>query len=177
MGRCLQTLVLARAGVLAAPFSSIEEYLGRNTRQYYEVLSHVGGGSWKPNRDARPWIRFCLTAHFRQANTLLRRMTHMKLLWDSLEIEILKSRLQERTILALADAASGLKVRNPTYRKAADISFTLASRDLKSLVDAGLLEAFGEKKGRFYLASPALNEITQKIPRVEQVEDPFVSQE
>ena len=32
MARCLQTLVLARAGTLAPQFSSIEEYLGNNTR-------------------------------------------------------------------------------------------------------------------------------------------------
>ena len=73
MARCLQSLVLARTGVLAPPFSSIEEYLGHNTRAYYDVLAEVGGGAWHPERDTRPWIRFCLTAHYQQAGTLLRR--------------------------------------------------------------------------------------------------------
>ena len=31
MGRCLQTLLLAREGILAPQFCSVEEYLGRNT--------------------------------------------------------------------------------------------------------------------------------------------------
>jgi len=67
MARCLQSLVLARGGVLSPMFMSIEEYLGRNTHNYYNVLAQVGGGSWQPERDTRPWIRFILTAHLRQA--------------------------------------------------------------------------------------------------------------
>ena len=35
MARCLQTLVLAREGILAPQFSSVEEYLGSNTEAYY----------------------------------------------------------------------------------------------------------------------------------------------
>lgn len=56
-------------------------------------------------------------------------------------------------MLALADAASGFKVRNPTYRRAAEITDNLASKDLKALVDQGLLELHGEKRGRYYVAS------------------------
>ncbi|HYO11785.1 MAG TPA: Fic family protein [Thermoanaerobaculia bacterium] len=174
MARCLQTLVLARSGVLAPPFASIEEYLGRNTRAYYDVLEEVGGGSWHPERDARPWIRFCLTAHYRQATTLLLRTRELQRLWDALEEEISRKGLPERTMLALADAAIGLKVRNATYRPIAEISDNLAGRDLKILVEHGLLVAEGEKRGRIYVASDALKAIrarTREARRVE--EDPF----
>lgn len=174
MARCLQTLVLARSGVLAPPFASIEEYLGRNTRAYYDVLADVGGGSWNPKRDARPWIRFCLTAHYRQATTLLLRTRELQRLWDALEEEISRKGLPERTLLALADAAIGLKVRNATYRPIADISDNLAGRDLKTLVEHGLLVAEGEKRGRFYVASDGLKAIraqTREAKRGE--EDPF----
>lgn len=81
MARCLQTLVLARAGVLDPTFCSIEEYLGRNTDAYYAVLAEVAGGSFQPARDARPWIRFNLTAHFRQATTTLQRQREIALIW------------------------------------------------------------------------------------------------
>lgn len=43
MARCLQSLVLARQGLLSPVFMSIEEYLGRNTPGYYQVLGEVGG--------------------------------------------------------------------------------------------------------------------------------------
>jgi Fic family protein len=54
MARCLQTLVLAREGILSPVFCSIEEYLGRNTQAYYDVLAQVGHGSWDPEGDAIP---------------------------------------------------------------------------------------------------------------------------
>src|SRR5947199_1446854 len=62
MARCLQTLVLSARGVLSPEFSSIEEYLGRNRQDYYDVLAAVGEGEWNPQNDTRRWIRFNLTA-------------------------------------------------------------------------------------------------------------------
>ena len=68
MARCLRSLVLAREGIPLSPvFLSIEEYLGRNTQAYPEVLAQVGDGEWQPYRESRPWIRFTLTAHLHQA--------------------------------------------------------------------------------------------------------------
>ena len=63
----------------------------------------------------------------------------MQLTWDALEVEVKKKKLPQRTILALADAASGLRVRNAAYRSVADISVQVATKDLKLLVDGGLL--------------------------------------
>jgi Fic family protein len=173
MARCLQTLILARTGILAPQFSSIEEYLGRNTRAYYDVLAEVGGGRWNPERDARPWIRFCLTAHYRQASTLLVRTNELQKLWDTLEVEVRRRGLPERTLLALADAASGLRVRNATYRPVAEISDHLASRDLKTLVEEGLLVPQGEKRGRYYVASESLLQLRSKISEPRRIGDPF----
>jgi Fic family protein len=173
MARCLQSLVLARTGTLAPPFSSIEEYLGHNTRAYYDVLAEVGGGAWHPESDARPWIRFCLTAHHRQASTLLRRTRELGKLWELLEGEANRRALPDRMLLALADAATGLRVRNATYRSAAEVSENTAGRDLKVLVDQGLLVAEGEKRGRFYTGSGILRELRAKVRETEKVEDPF----
>lgn len=176
MARCLQTMVLGRSGILAAPFSSIEEYLGRNTRAYYDVLAEVGGGSWHPERDTRPWIRFCLTAHYRQATTLLIRTREIERLWNALDEEIAKRRLPDRTVLALADGSIGLRVRNATYRSIAMISENLASRDLKALVAEGLLIPQGEKRGRFYLAADFLKSIRARTRETRNVADPFLEQ-
>ncbi len=175
MGRCIQTLVLACSGTVEAPFSSIEEYLGRNTRAYCDILAEAGGGSWNPQRDARPWIRFCLTAHFRQASTILRRTRLLEQLWNTLERLLQKAGLNERMLLALADAAIGLRVRNSTYRKAAEVSDQVASRDLKQLVDAGFLVAHGERRGRYYRASQQILDVNLNLithtPR--SIPDPF----
>lgn len=97
----------------------------------------------------------------------------MQRVWDALEEEITRRRLPERMILALADAAMGFKVRNATYRPAAAVSIELASRDLKALADAGLLEARGERRGRFYLASEPIKAIRAKADEPKVVKDPF----
>ncbi len=176
MGRALQSMVLAREGILEPTFSSIEEYLGRNTPAYYAVLAEVGQGSWHPQNSPLPWIKFCLTAHYRQAHTLLRRTTEMEALWSALENELRKLRLNERTIFAAADAAFGMRVRNSGYRKHTQVSEEVAGRDLRLLVENGLLEPQGEKRGRCYVASERLRAfrkqaMSQRPPKT--LEDPF----
>src|ERR1700730_5357291 len=162
MARGLQTLVLARSGTISPHFSSIEEYLGSNTLEYSAVLGEVGAGSWHPEREARPWIRFCLRAHYHQALTVLRRSREIKRLWDALEELLSKQGFPDRMILALADAAVGLKVRNTSYRAAAELKEVVASRDLKVLVEAGLLRKQGENRGRFYVASDTILSVRRK---------------
>ncbi len=159
MSRALQSMVLAREGVLDPTFSSIEEYLGRNTADYYTVLGETGQGAWNPQRDALPWIRFCLTAHFRQAETLLRRTTEMERLWNVIEQELQSKKLNERLMFALSDAAMGWRVRNLGYRKHVDVSEEVAGKDLRLLVDNGYLVPQGEKRGRVYVASPHLQQL------------------
>ncbi|EQD60650.1 filamentation induced by cAMP protein Fic, partial [mine drainage metagenome] len=89
------------------------------------------------------WVKFCLTAHFRQAETLLRRTQETGRLAEILEEEVKRRGLNERTVAALLDAAYGYRVRNTSYRKAVDVSDAVSSRDLGALANAGLLVAHG----------------------------------
>jgi Fic family protein len=162
MGRCLQTLVLAREGILESQFSSIEEYLGRNTQPYYDVLAEVGKGRWSPSNDARPWLDFSISAHHTQASTLLRRTKEIERVWNELEQLIKIKGLPDRVIYALSDATFGYRIRNSTYRGIADISDSVASRDFKLLVDHGLLRPDGEKRGRAYVSTPVLSKIMDR---------------
>jgi Fic family protein len=173
MARALQTLVLSREGILDPRFSSIEEYVGQNAMDYYDVLAKVGQGSWHPENDPLPWIRFCLTAHYKQARNLLRRNADMGRLWMALETESKKLRLNERVVTALVDAAVGLKVKNPTYRNQVEITNQVAKTDLKRLADGGLLVPKGERKGRYYLASDRLKQIRNDTRLREAIRDPF----
>lgn len=174
MARALQTLVLVREGIIAPEFSSIEEYLGRNYREYYDILASVGGGRWRPNGDARPWVRFSLKSHFQQTTTVLQRVYEGERLWELLAEAADQNQLPERSVLALFDAAVGFRVRNGTYRQAADISSQMASRDLARLVETGLLEPHGEKKGRYYEASARTKRMGQRAKEARPpLEDPF----
>jgi Fic family protein len=182
MARCLQSLVLARGKVLAPVFMSIEEYLGRNTQTYYDVLAEVGQGSWHPENNARPWLRFMLTAHLRQARTMLSRIRDSERLWVDLEKLVEENRLPERVIPLLFDAAVGLRVRNATYRASMEeageepVTEQTASRDFQRLTEAGLLKPNGERRGRYYTATPVVAQFWHQI-RADRVArddtDPF----
>jgi Fic family protein len=184
MARCLQSLVLAREGIPLSPvFLSIEEYLGRNTQAYYDILAKVGAGHWQPERDARLWMRFILTAHLHQARKMLQRIHESEKLWSRLEALAEKHRLTERSLIAMFDAAVGFRVRNATYRAAHEemgdeVSDGMASRDLRQMVDAGLLVAHGEKRGRYYVADEAIKDIRRAVIDGRDPEmflDPFAS--
>jgi len=173
MARALQTMVLSREGILDPRFSSIEEYIGDHSSDYYDVLAEVGQGAWHPDRDPLPWIKFCLTAHYKQARNLLRRLADMSRLWSALEEECKRRKIHTRVLVGLADAAIGLRVKNPTYRNQAEVSNQVAKYDLKRLADEGLLVPKGEKKGRYYVASDVLQKIRREARFSEVIPDPF----
>lgn len=183
MARCLQTLVLARERIVAPVFSSIEEYLGRNTQAYYDVLANVGQGSWHPDNDARPWLQFCLTAHYRQASTLLRRVQAFEEMWTAASRIVSERRLPERTIGPIAEAAYGQRIKRATYLRSVEITWgervadLTASRDLRAIVNAGLFVPIGDTRGRYYLATDELKAEWEKIrgrwSKRPEVDDPF----
>ena len=165
MARALQTLVLARGQILAPEFSSIEEWLGRNTAGYYSVLTQVGAGAWNPDHDAHMWVRFNLHAHHLQAQTVLRRVRVAEEMWGRLLEQLQALKLPERAALALYDAAAGLRVRRSTYARDAELEPATAARDLRMMVRAGLLESQGETRARIYVAAPPLRELRAMVNR------------
>jgi hypothetical protein len=157
-------------------FCSIEEYLGANTQAYYGVLAEVGRGRWSPQRDARPWVRFCLEAHYVQATSVLRRVRESEQIWDEIEHLIRSVRLHPRTLAALFDAAIGLRVRNSGYRAVLrswddEISNQVATTDLGLMVRAGFLEQKGKKRGTYYVAAGPLAEIRERLVKGRQPVD------
>lgn len=173
MARALQTLVLARNGIVSPVFCSIEEWLGRNTEAYYKLLQDVGQGGWSPSNDATPWVRFCLIAHYQQAATLKKRNALIGRVWGEVDKLRRSHGLPERVELALMDATFNYKVRNQRYRNDNGISDVVASRDLKRLCDLGILEPVGEKRGRYYLSGPVLKDIAARCADPSRAANPY----
>jgi Fic family protein len=173
MARCLQTLILAREQIIEPTFCSIEEYLGRFTQEYYDVLAEVGRGAFHPENDCREWIRFNLIAHYRQASWLLQRSRMTQRIWGELEQLLRQKRVNDRALSAIADAAFGYRIRRSHYIKSAEVSEQVASRDLKELVDKGLLVGQGETRGRIYTGSSLIREVYLRNYEVRTNVDPF----
>lgn len=169
MARCLQTLMLAREQILSPEWMSIEEYLGANTQSYYEILAEVGRGSWKPEGDARPWIRYCLKAHYIQAASVLRRARESEQIWVAVDELRRDKGLPERSVGSLFDATIGLRIRNSSYRRHVElaeleeITNQVATNDLKKMVNAGLFYQRGSKRGTYYVRTEILEAIRDRV--------------
>lgn len=176
MARALQTLVLARGSIVAPEFASIEEWLGRNTQDYYRVLAWTGNGSWNPLRDTHLWVKFNLRAHHMQTQTVRWRTDFARALWHRLEEVADGHGLPDRTVHALYDAATSIRFRRPTYVALADVEPRTATRDLAQMVGAGLLEGRGATRARVYSAGEPLRRIAAEVAGGQpSIADPYPS--
>jgi Fic family protein len=174
MARALATLVLTRSDIGEPEFSSIEEWLGANTDDYYSVLAHTGHVSWQPRDDAHLWLSFNLRAHHMQAQTVARRVGEAGQTWTDLDRLLAEHDLPERTMEAMFDAVLGYRVRRAGYLKRAEVTEQTATRDLAALASAGILTAYGNGRGRYYAAGESLKQIQERRrARRKPLRDPY----
>jgi 2-hydroxychromene-2-carboxylate isomerase len=122
-----------------------------------------------------------LVAHYRQLQTLLRRVDEAERTWAELDRIVQRHGLPSRAVAPLYDATLGFRLRNPSYRSAVEsaegteIADQTASRDLRALVEAQVLVAHGERRGRFYTAGVELEALRGELRanRTRQLADPF----
>ncbi|MFF4237035.1 Fic family protein [Actinomadura geliboluensis] len=164
MSRSLQTLMIAREGVLAPEFSSIEAWLGRpgNTWEYYRELADRGA-TYLPDQDVSSWIRFNLTAYHQQAQTVRGRLDRAGRVWTALAAFTRRTGRDERTVSALHDVAMSGRVRRLRYEHAEGLSLQQAQRDLRDLVAAEILAPVGRTRARYYKAGPRFPEDALEI--------------
>lgn len=176
MSRSLQTLMIAREGVLAPEFSSIEAWLGRpgNTWEYYRELGRRGS-EYLPDQDVSGWVRFNLTAYHQQAQTVQGRLDRSGQVWGLLADFVETASMDERVVTALHDVAMAGRVRRLRYEKAEGLSVQQAQRDLRELVTAQVLEPVGRTRARYYTAGPRFPERALGVARTPmRLIDPFV---
>lgn len=156
LARVVQSLVLAREGLLRPEFVSIEPYLGRHTREYYAVLEEVQGQTFDPRRDAAPWVQFCIDAHVEQASERRQWVLLAYARHDFCVRLAGEQRYPERFVTALDQALLGLPVRNAEYRREVDIASPTAVQDLQRLRHDGWLVQEGGGRSVRYAASDKL---------------------
>jgi Fic family protein len=155
VSRIVQSLVLAREGLVSPEFSSIEEYLGENTPAYYAALREVQNGGYRPERDASSWVEFCVKAHLAQAQRRLAQVKDAAARWERLEALVDARGWPERLVIALEQSLIGGTDR-ARYRQEAEISMPTASTDLRRLLDGELIEQTGKGRNTGYRASGQL---------------------
>jgi Fic family protein len=161
VSRIVQSLVLAREGLISPEFSSIEEYLGQDTSAYYAALKQAQGGSYQPGRDASGWVAFCVEAHLAQARQRLTQIKAAATRWNFLESLVAERGWPERLVIALEQSLIDGTER-AAYGKEAGVSRATASADFRRLLDAGLVDQRGRGKNISYRAS---GELRSRVPQ------------
>jgi Fic family protein len=174
MARALQTLTISRQTIIEPAFSSIEEWLGHNTDDYYQVLAITGQGSWRPRADAPLWAAFNIRAHHMQAQTVARRVSEAAEIWGELDTLVSVNHLPDRVTGILYEAVLGYRVRRSGYMKMTAVEKHTATRDLGRLAELGLLHPQGETRGRYYLAGDGLRQRREECRKRRQpLIDPY----
>lgn len=158
VARVVQSLVLAKEGLLRPEMVSIEPYLGRHTREYYAVLEEVQGLAFDPHRDASAWVEFCIEAHVFEA-TERRRWLEIAYARHDFCAQLAREHgYVDRFVIGLDQGLLGLPVTNADYRRQADIAVPTATQDLQRLRHDGWLDQEGGGRSIRYVASKKLQE-------------------
>ncbi|HEY5342051.1 MAG TPA: Fic family protein [Solirubrobacteraceae bacterium] len=155
ISRIVQSLVLAREGLMSPEFSSIEEYLGAHTPAYYAALRALRD-RYQPERDATGWVAFCVEAHLVQARQRLTQIEQAGKRWRFLENLVEDRGWSDRLVIALEQSLFHGADRS-SYATEAGISSATASADLRRLLDAGLVVRQSLGRMTRYTASDALH--------------------
>ncbi|HEX7245605.1 MAG TPA: Fic family protein [Solirubrobacterales bacterium] len=158
VSRIVQSLVLAREGLVSPEFGSIEEYLGRHTEAYYAALNEAHGPAYDPARDASGWIAFCVEAHLAQARQRLNQIEDAALRWSRLEDLVASRGWPERLVIALEQSLMG-GVDRSSFTTEADVSTATATADFRRLLDAGLVDLRGRGPSTSYVATEQLRRV------------------
>ena len=152
ISRIVQSLVLAREGLVSPEFASIEEYLGEHTPAYYAALQDAQGGRYQPDRDASAWVAFCVKAHIAQARQRLAQIGEAAARWNYFEELVERRGWPDRLVIALEQSLIGGSNRT-SYAEEAAVSPATASADFRRLLDADLLEQKGRGRNIRYHAN------------------------
>jgi Fic family protein len=155
ISRILQSLVLAREGLISAEFGSIEEYLGENTPSYYAALQEAHGERYQPDRDVSGWVAFCIEAHLAQARRRLAQIESARARWSYLEDLARQRSWPDRLVIALEQSLVSGSNRT-LYGREAEISTATASADFRRLTDVGFIVPRGRGRTTRYYASEDL---------------------
>lgn len=155
LSRIVQSLVLAREGLLAPEFASIEEYLGEHTSAYYDALQEAHGAAYDPRRSATAWVHFCLEAHLEQAKRRLEEIAQIAKRWAACERVVAERHWPERLVTALEHSLTGGLDRS-AYIAETGVSTMTANLDFRRLQDAGLIRQEGRGRVTRYVPSAML---------------------
>jgi len=162
-GRILLGRGLVQDGFLKLPILYLSAFINRNRSTYYELLSGIS------NREAWvEWIRFLLGGIVEQARGTTSTLQRVSALYQKQRERIrgLKGRIAS---LEIAEQIFLNPVLSPVnLGRGLDVHYTTASRYLKSLEEAGILEHMEYGKYQLYVHRELIEMISGKDDRTNE---------
>jgi Fic family protein len=144
--RVLCSLILYQNGYDFKRLFSLSEYYDKDRLTYYEVLQAVR----RNNMDFTGWLEYFTEG-------LRSQLGEVKIKGEkAIKRDVLHENLKEKVTLnqrqqtALDYLIEHNRIDNATYRELCSAIKRTATRDLTELVNLGLIERHGEKKGTYY---------------------------
>lgn len=136
IGRAIADLALARADGTAERFYSMSTQIEAERKEYYHQLEH----SQRTSLDITRWLEWflaCLGRAIERADEALSGVMHKARVWEKINAAPVNER-QRKVINRLLDGFEG-KLTSSKYSKLAKCSEDTALRDIKLLVERGIL--------------------------------------
>lgn len=166
--RIVASLALLRGGYRRPEFTSLEEWWGTHTADYYAAFTGLGS-AWDHAANATSFVRAHLAAHVAQVEEYEIEHAAQRDIWVALE-NITSGLGDPRGVEALYDAFLGRSVTNRYYREIASVSPVTAASDLARLAAAGLLDVRGAGSSTEFVASTGLFErLARELRLTEQL--------
>jgi len=144
--RVLCSLCLYQKGYEFKRLFSISEYYDKNRRKYYDAIQSVRENNrW----DMTGWLEY-FTDGLRSQLVEVKTKGAKAIKMDVLHENIKDFNLNPRQRKALEFLIVHKQIDNSIYQKICNTTKRTATRDLTDLVNLGLLERHGEKKGTYY---------------------------
>jgi Fic family protein len=144
--RALIRHLLVRAGYEHLPLASVEGELEADRAAYLDALFQARAGVWSGDADLQPWLEFFLAALERHRTRVETKLTLER---DALEFPPLQRQILE-TVREHGTVNASLLL------KATGANRNTLKDNLKRMVDRGVLERSGQKRGtRYRLAAVA----------------------
>ena len=145
ISRAIADMALARADGSALRFYSMSTQIEAERKEYYDHLEQAQ----KSGMDITPWLIWflgCLDRALVRAGESVAGIVQKSALWNRINAGVAVNDRQRLVLNALLDR-SEREISTSNYAKLARCSLDTALRDIKSLVDSGVLVA-GESGGR-----------------------------
>jgi len=150
--RALTTLILQRYGYRFNKLLSLERYFSLDLPNYFEAISHVVGDHFEQKRDMTSWLEYFLKALSIEIGLVSDDLLDFRIAMESWHKSFIeKYEINGRQIDALGYAFLFDGIRPRDYMKHMRVSHETARRELKMLVDIGLLSPRGRGRAREYL--------------------------